>query len=74
MKVIWRRICALYVLACRHLRKDRLTLSAWAWKHYRETGDSWARNRIDGLALLVAGQRDHCASQYARETDPLTKQ
>lgn len=57
----------LYVRFCQRFGPGGLTYSAWAWKHAQDTGDTWLRNRIDGLFLLLAGQHNHCQSQFQRE-------
>jgi hypothetical protein len=72
VKRLWRRLKALYVWACRHLRKDRLTISAWAHKEALE-GRPWWRDRIDGAFLFWASEHQHCQSRWQRETDELTK-
>lgn len=58
----------LYIAFCRRWGPDRMTFSAWAWKHAQETGSPFWRNRIDGLFLLIAGQANHCQAQFQRET------
>jgi hypothetical protein len=62
-----RPICKLYTRICRTWGPRGLTLSAFAWVHAQETGNVWWRNRIDGAFLLLAGQANHCQSQFQRE-------
>lgn len=57
----------LYCLACRRWRRCGLTFSASAHVRAME-GRPWARNRIDGLFLLLFGQQQHCQQQHQRET------
>jgi hypothetical protein len=59
---------AFYVRWCRKYGPDGLTISAWAFKHSRDTGSVWVRNRIDGIFLLLAGQANHCQAQFQRES------
>lgn len=61
------RICKLYLWICKRYGPGKLTLSAWAWKHAQETGNTLYRDRIDGLFLFLMGQRNHCQAQYQRE-------
>lgn len=63
-----RRVCKLYRLACRRWGPGGMTISAWAWLHAQETGDTFLRDRIDGLFLLLAGNRNHCQASYQRQT------
>jgi hypothetical protein len=58
----------LYLSICKRWGPSGLTLSAWAWKHFLDTGSTWLRDRIDGAFLLLLGQRNHCQAQYQRET------
>jgi hypothetical protein len=60
-------VCRLYVRFCRRFGPRRMTFSAWAWVHARETGNTFFRDRIDGLFLLLAGNRNHCQAAFQRE-------
>lgn len=57
----------LYLAFCRKWGPDGLTFSAYAWKVFITTGDTFWRDRIDGLFLLLFSQRQHCQAQYQRE-------
>lgn len=57
----------LYRSLCQRFGPEGLTLSAYAWKVFATTGDTFWRNRIDGLWLLLFGQEGHCQSQHQRE-------
>jgi hypothetical protein len=57
----------LYFLACKRWGPDRMTISAWAWVYARETGDTFYRDRIDGLILLLTGGRNHCQAAFQRQ-------
>lgn len=56
----------LYVALCKRWGPENLTLSAYSWKLYL-AGDKFWANRIDGAALLLFGQRQHCEQQLQRE-------
>ena len=58
----------LYRWACKRWGPRGLTFSAWAWQHFAATGNSFWRDRFDGLFLLLVGQREHCQRQWQRET------
>lgn len=62
-----QKLFLLYVAFCRRFGPDGYTYSAYAWRLKLE-GRGWWCNRIDGLFLFWAGQRDHCASQFLRES------
>ena len=57
----------LYYLACKRFGPRKLTLSAYAWARFKETGNSYWRDRIDGVALFFRSERDHCQGQFQRE-------
>jgi hypothetical protein len=58
----------LYLSFCRRWGPRGMTVSAWAWvSSLEEDGSPWLRNRIDGLFLLLAGQHNHCQSQFQKE-------
>jgi hypothetical protein len=63
-------ICRLYVRLCRRFGPGGMTYSSWAWKHAQDTGNTFYRDRIDGLFLLVLGKRNHCQASFQRETAP----
>jgi hypothetical protein len=63
-----RSICRAYLWLCRRYGPGGMTLSSWAWKHAQDTGNTFYRDRIDGLFLLVAGHRNHCQAMFQRET------
>jgi hypothetical protein len=58
----------LYTSLCRRWGPREMTISAWAWVYAQETGNTWPRNRIDGLALLFFGQANHCQASFHRHT------
>jgi hypothetical protein len=58
----------LYRVVCKRWGPEKLTLSAYAWKYAQETGNTFWRDRIDGLFLLLIGQKNHCQQQHQRET------
>jgi hypothetical protein len=58
----------LYVAICKRWGIDGLTFSAWAWRRFRRTGDTFWRDRFDGLALLFWSDRNHCQACFQRET------
>lgn len=62
-----RHVCRLYRAMCKRWGPGGMTLSSWAWKHAQETGNTFYRDRIDGLFLLLAGQRNHCQGCFQRE-------
>lgn len=70
-------VCKLYVRLCRkwgpRWNGQRLTVSAWAWVRAQETGDKWWRNRIDGLALFLRGEANHCQACFQRHQRRSTK-
>lgn len=57
-----------YLSFCKRWGPRRLTFSAWAWAVFTETGDSYWRDRFDGALLFWRGERDHCKSQFQRES------
>jgi hypothetical protein len=57
----------LYMRLCRRFCPYGLSLSALAWKHAQDTGNTFYRDRIDGLFLLLAGDRNHCQAQFQKE-------
>jgi hypothetical protein len=63
-------VCRLYRALCRRWgpkhEGGRLTLSAWAWVHAQETGNTFYRDRIDGLFLFVLGVHNHCQASFQR--------
>lgn len=59
--------CSLYLALCRRYGPGGLTFSASA--HLRAmAGRPWARNRIDGLWLLLFGVHGHCQQQWQKES------
>jgi hypothetical protein len=67
-------VCRFYRAICRkwgpRIDGRRVTVSAWAFWTARETGNAWARNRIDGFFLFWLGQANHCQSCYQRGRAP----
>jgi hypothetical protein len=63
-------VCRLYCWACRRIgprvNGKRVTFSAWAWHRAQETGDTFYKDRIDGLFLLLLGSRNHCQAAFQR--------
>lgn len=53
----------LYFAFCKRWGPERLTVSAWAWKHQR-TG---LIRVIDAGAVLFKGEYHHCFNQHRRE-------
>lgn len=66
-----RWMCRAYIRLCRlwgpRINGKRATVSAWAWAHAQETGNTFWRDRIDGAFLLILGQHNHTQSCYQRE-------
>lgn len=60
-------VCRLYVRCCRKWGPGGMTFSSWAWVHARQTGNTFYRDRIDGLFLLVLGAHNHCQASHQRE-------
>jgi hypothetical protein len=58
---------SLYRAICRRYGPGGMTLSAWSHV-MAQRGRPWLRNRIDGAALLIFGQHEHCLMQYLRES------
>lgn len=63
-----RHICRLYLIACRRWGPGGMTLSSWAWRHAQDTGNTFWRDRIDGLCLLLGGSHNHCQASWQHET------
>lgn len=63
-----RPLCKLYYALCRRWGPRRMTFSAYAWAKFQETGNTFWRDRFDGLILFWRSERDHCQSQHKRET------
>lgn len=64
-------VCRFYKAICRRwgprIEGRRATVSAWAWHRAQETGDTWLRDRIDGIWLFLGLGHNHCQSQYQKE-------
>jgi hypothetical protein len=43
-----------------------MTISAWAFKHAQETGNTRPRNFIDGLWMVFANSEQHCQTSFQR--------
>lgn len=57
----------LYVQFCRKYGPGGMTFSAYSWKVAQETGNTFWRDRIDGLWLLLGLGHHHCQSSFQRE-------
>lgn len=55
-----------YLAFCRRWGPEGITLSAWAWKRFLLTGDTWLRDRIDGASLFWGFGANHCQASYQR--------
>ena len=60
-------VCRLYKKFCRRYGPRGMTFSAFAWVYAQETGNTFYRDRIDGLWLLIFGVHHHCQSAFQRQ-------
>lgn len=58
----------LYLSFCRRFGPSGLTFSAYAWKTFLLTGDTFWRDRIDGAMLFWRSEHNHCQAQWQRES------